>query len=267
MVGMMDSPGNPNPNYYQNVNYGNYQPYNVTGTVFGNPTGNYPTTTNVSQPSGGPPPQPGNPVAGGLFQAPNWLYNPQDAVVRAMRQGGMNPGSFNPMSQQILRNSQNLVSGLFSQAAGGQNDSWDVTDNQAMLNRLQAMIQQGASGGQVLGGVSPGTMANYSRANAANEAGTATASQRVIAEYLSDPSRALALTRGNLYSGMAPQFQTAAAAPLLNLGDYYQRLLEQGQDYGRSIIDVLLGAPVYGHAPGSQGVPLPFQASAWRYNP
>jgi len=257
-------------NYYSNIDYTKYQPYSVTGTPFGPPTGTYPTTTNVEQNASVPAPTGSNQqAAGGLFQSPNWLYQPQDAVVRAMRMQGYNPASFSPVNQQILRNSQNLVSTLFGQMAGGSDlgQMPDITNNDDMLNRLGELIKQGAGGGRIFGGTSPQTLANFSQAVAASNAGTTNPSINAIAQYLYDPTRALNLTQSLLYSGLAPQFQQAAAAPLANLSDYYQRLLEQGQDYNRTIIDVLLGAPVYGHAPGSVGVPLPFQASAWRYAP
>lgn len=277
------------PNYYEGIKW-NYQPYNYANTPFAEPGAlgaggsNYYPTFTQNEPNSGvgafaptTPPAAGansgtaggqTTAAGGLFQGPNWLYQPQEAVIRAMRQAGYNPASFNPVSQQILRNAGNFAASLFNQSVGqGTEQMPDLTDNSAMLNRLQALIQQGASGAKVFGGVDPSQMARYSEAVAASNAGTANPSQNVIAEYLYDPTRALNLATSLLYSGLAPQFQRAAAAPLANLSDYYQRLLEQGQDYNRTILDVLLGAPVAGHAPGTMGVPLPFQASAWRYNP
>lgn len=268
---MATDPNNPN-DYYSGINY-NYQPYSVTNTPFGAPTGTYPTTTNVATGSGLPAPT-GNPqtAPGGLFQAPDWLSQPQDSVIRAMRQQGYNPGSFNPVNQQILRNSQNLVNTMFGQYAGMSDPSQmpDFSNSDVMLGKLGELIKQGATGGRIFGGVSPQQLAGFSQNVAASNAGTGNLNQNIIANYLyngGDPTRALNLTQSLLYGGLAPAYQTAAAAPLVNLGDYYRQLLEQGQDYDRTVIDILLGAPVYGHPAGSPGVPLPFQTSAWRYTP
>lgn len=260
------------PNYYEGINY-NYQPYNYSGTPFSTEgfqgaggSNQYPSTTqNESQagiPAAANPPN----QAGGLFHPPNWLYQPQDATVRAMRQAGYNPASFSPMNQAIIRNAGNFAASLAGRAFGGETLP-NITDEQMMLNNLQSMIKNAASGGQVFGGTTPQQMANFSRWTAASNAGSTDPNVSVAAQYLYDPTRASNLAQSLLYSGFAPQFQQAAAAPLLNLGDYYQRLLEQGKDYQRTLIDVLLGAPVAGTPAGGPYTPYAFQGSAWRYNP
>jgi hypothetical protein len=262
------------PNYYQNQTY-NYQPYDYTGTPFGqnnfgaDPRGAGPyapmsqTAPNMGLPATAPT---GATPSAGLFQSPNWLYDPEAATIRAMRQAGMNPASFNPMTQQVLRNSGQLVSRLFGQQASAPGDTApNITDNDAMLGQLSQLIRQATSGQQVLGGFSPDQLASFSRWTAASNAGSADPNVNALAQYLYDPNKAQQLSANLLYGGLAPKFQAAATAPMANLMDYYNRLLEQGQDYNRTIIDVLLGAPVAGRTPGSAGVPLPFQGSAWRY--
>jgi hypothetical protein len=265
--------------YYSQLKY-NYQPYSYTNTPFGgqgafgaggsNP---YPTMTQNEPNSGLPAPTGTNQqAAGGLFQPPDWLSQPQESVIRAMRQQGFNPGSFNPVTQQILRNSQNLVNTLFGQSAGmaDQSQMPDLSNQDLMLGKLGDLIKGAAGGGRVFGGFAPQTLANFSQAVAASNAGTGNLNQNAIAAYLynqGNPNQALNLAQSLLYGGLAQPYQTAAAAPLVNLGDYYKRLLEQGQDYNRTVLDILLGAPVAGKPAGSPGVPLPFQTSAWRYNP
>lgn len=195
------------------------------------------------------------PQQSGLFQAPNWLYDPQGAVVRAMRMAGMNPASFNPYARAMVRQSDNLVQNLFAKSilgAPGTNPGFssesplltkDLTNNDAMLQELSQMLQGAAQGAPVFGGYRPEQLQYTQPWLAASDAGTLNPSANVVAQYLYDPARAANFATAALYGGMNPQFGAAAAAPFTNLADYYAQLLERGQDQGRSLIDVLLGTP------------------------
>lgn len=202
----------------------------------------------------------GNPP-GGLISAPNWLHDPREAVVRAMRMGGMNPASFTPFARATLKNADNLVSQMVNIGAAGnpQGGMADFSNNDAMLASLADLIKQGGTGTAVLGGGDAAALQRISAQAHRADAGTMNPGVNVLAEYLSDPNRAMNLTSSVLYGGLHPGFQAAAQAPLINLSDYYARLLETQPNEPRNIIDVLTG--VYG---GQGRTPFWFNPPEWR---
>lgn len=191
----------------------------------------------------------------GLFQPPNWLYDSGAAVRRAMSDSGMNAAGFNPYARALRSNADNLARTLLARnilGPQGQNPGWgtdsalwnvNLADTEGMQKQLQSLVQEAASGGRVLGGWNPQQLAMTQPWIDASNAGSTNVNANIVADYLYNPQQAADFATSLMYGGMSPRFQAAAAAPWTNLGDYYQRLLERGEDRNRTLLDLFVNTP------------------------
>lgn len=191
----------------------------------------------------------------GLITPPNPLEQGEDAVLRAMRMIGLNPGSFSPVATAIRKKAGNLVNELVLNAI--QTGNVDALTQPAQaLNMLAGLIQQGVGGGKIFGGKGDALSTLASIGERTDRGEGASPGENLIGQLLSSPRNAQALFLEGKYGGLSGQAQGAQATALAGLIDSYQQQLEGGSASGTSVSGLL--RTLLGQQPTSgMGAPQP----------
>lgn len=211
-------------------------------------------------------PAPGGQAASGVVPPPNLLDDPEMAVVRVLRNMGINPASASPDVKAIRKRAEDLQKEVLLRV--GKLGNADILGNeQGLLDMLGGLLGEARGGGKIFGAAGMAGLEGLRSIASQLEGTTGAASPgaKLVSEILSSPGSASGLFSQAMYGGMSAPFRSAAASQLINIIDAFQQGREKDWQFsvgpGNSVLDFLLGQHRGGgnftYTPGGASVTTP----------